>query len=113
MGSLLIHLRDPERLGVGECHTTCGIDVLASLHAPSGKCVRVDVSADNYEAFLNLSLATLLSLLLPVQEGSGELVPVSEDCSASFEIRFVSVPRNADDDLRRANDGSPTGVREC
>lgn len=99
MSSIHIQLSNPQSLGTGECHATCGIDSGASLHTPSGKVVRVDVSANDYVTFCNLNLATLLSFIQPIQEGEGKLVPVSTDFTASFEIRLVSVPGHADNNF--------------
>ena len=95
--SILLHFRRHTMgLNVGELYATAGIDFTAVVDTPGGEGVRIDVSFDDDVPLADISLATLFSHVLPLQEGTGKsLSTVSEHQTRPLVIRFISIPNQS------------------
>ena len=76
-------------LGVGEGISTASVELMPVSSAPSGERGRVDVSFDDDVALSNQTLASLFSIILPLQEGSMQLGPINEHGHQLVEVCFA------------------------
>lgn len=86
--------KDAMSLSGGEFHTTAGVDIATVGSTPCGECVGVDIRFDDNHPLPDISLTSLLSLVLPLQEGAGQSIPVDEHGTQFVVVRFA-IPRHA------------------
>ncbi|MBY0243166.1 MAG: hypothetical protein K2X55_28060 [Burkholderiaceae bacterium] len=82
---------DSVSLGSGELCTTIGIELATIRETPGREGFWVDVNFDDHRALARHTLASLLGLILPLQEAARQNMPVDKHCLEPVIVRF-SVP---------------------
>jgi hypothetical protein len=76
-------------LGVGESMSTASVELMPVSSAPSRERGGIDVSFDDDVALSGQTLASLFSIILPLQEGSMQLGAVNEHGHQLVEVSFA------------------------
>lgn len=108
--SICFH-KDSMGLGIRKFYATTGVDVTAVSTTPSGEGCRINVSFDDEVALSDISLVTLFREILPLQEGTRESMPVSEQGTKRLVVTF-EIPRHANGLDLLVHDSSAVGQDE-
>ena len=76
-------------LCIGEGISTASVELMPASSAPGGERGGVDVSFDDDVALSSQTLASLFSIILPLQEGSMQLGAVNEHGHQLVEVCFA------------------------
>lgn len=76
-------------LCVREGLATAGVDIAAVGRAPGWEGIGVDICLDDDLALANTTLADLLGLILPLQEGEREFVTIDHQRYAALVVRLL------------------------